>query len=447
MTLDMTTGRPISKILRFFVPVVLGNLLQQMYNLADSAIVSRFLGVKAFAGVSATGALSFLILGMAMGVCAGFAIPVSQEFGAGNKVKMRRYFANSIYACLTLAIVMAIFTVLFTPQILRLIGTPDDLFGYSCEYIRVIFIGIPASMMYNLLAGAMRAVGDGKTPLIMLLLSCVLNIAMDLLFILVFDMGIAGAALATVISQLISALLCLYVIFIRTDILKVRGAEWAPEMSFIKKLLGYGLPMGLQFSITAIGSTILQRAVNSLGSSAVAAIGAGGKAQFVFTTPLEAIGVTMATYAGQNLGAKRMDRVRKGVRDITFIMVAYCFAAFGLELLMGKYIVMLFTGATESAILTDAVRYMNIVMAGSFLLAFVHIYRNSVQGLGYSSAAMFAGIMELFGRAFVALVLVKHFGFFGACFANQSAWLCADLLLVPLYFVVVRKHEKRFAEE
>lgn len=444
MTLDMTKGSPVGKILRFFVPVLMGNLLQQLYSTADSIIVSRFIGVDAFAGVSATGSLNFLILGMALGVCSGFAIPVSQEFGAGNKNEMRRCFANSIYAAGVLSVAMAVITAVFTPAILRLVGTPKDIFNYSCIYIRIIFIGIPATMMYNLFSGVMRAVGDGRTPLIMLLLSSVLNVVLDIVFIVTFDMGIAGAAIATVISQLVSGVMCLYVMFVRTDVLKVRRGEWKVDFRIIRRLLGIGLPMGLQFSITAIGSTILQSSVNSLGSDAVAAVGAGAKAQFIFTSPLEAIGITMATYAGQNLGARRIDRVRKGVRDITLIMAIYCAAAFGLQMLFGKYIVMLFTGSAETTILSNANHYLNVVMAGAFLLAIVLIFRNSIQGLGYSNAAMLAGIMELVGRTFVALVMVKHYGFNGACLANPSAWICADMLLVPLYFIVVKRYEKRF---
>ena len=446
MTMDMTTGRPIGKILRFFIPVLLGNLLQQLYSTVDTIIVSRFIGVDAFAGISATGSLNFLILGLALGMCSGFAIPVAQRFGANDHVTMRRYFANALYAGGVIAVIMAVTTAILTPSILTLVGTPTDIFDYSCTYIRIIFIGIPATVLYNLLSGVMRAVGDGRTPLIMLRLSTILNVILDVLFIAVFNMGIAGAAVATVMSQLVSGLLCLYVIFVRTDILKVRRDEWRFSKTLVLRLLGVGMPMGLQFSITAIGSTILQSAVNSLGSGAVAAVGAGVKTQFIFTTPLEAIGVTMATYAGQNLGAKRIDRVKRGVRDIVIVMAIYCAAAFAMQMLVGKYIIMLFTGVTEGQLLTDATAYLNVVMSFAFLLAIVMIFRNTVQGLGYSQAAMFAGIMELIGRVFVATVLVKRFGFIGASFANPSAWICADVLLVPLFFVIIRKYEKKLAE-
>ena len=441
MLLDMTKGNPIGKIMRFFVPVLLGNLLQQFYSLADSFIVSRFIGVQAFAGISATGSLNFLIIGFTMGVCSGFAIPVSQEFGAGNETGLRRCFANALYLSAAIATFMAVVTGIFTPQILRLVGTPEDIFNYSRIYMRIVFIGIPATVMYNLLAGVMRAVGDGRTPLMMLLFSTALNIALDLLLVVAFDMGITGAAVATVFSQLISGILCLIVIFRKFDVLRVRSGEWAMDGAIMRRLTGIGLPMGLQFSITAIGSTMLQSAVNSLGSSAVASIGAGAKVQFVFTAPLEALGVTMATYCGQNIGAGRIDRVRAGVLRITIIMLAYSAAAFVIQIFTGRMLAEMFIGKGDPAIVDGTVQYLNSVILFVFLLGIVLIYRNSIQGLGHSRVAMLSGIMELIGRAFVAFVLVRLFGFDGACFANPTAWLCAVMLLLPLYFKILRVAE------
>ena len=442
MVLDMTTGNPIRRMLRFFVPVLLGNLLQQFYSMADSAIVSHTLGLRAFAGVTATGSLSFLIIGLALGSCSGFAIPVSQEFGAGNYPAMRRYFAGSLYAAAGMALIMAVSTSLLAPTILRLIGTPEDIFPFSLSYIRVIFLGIPATILYNLLSGVMRAVGDGKTPLYMLLCSTLLNVALDLLFILAFKMGIAGAALATVLSQLTSGLLCVAVIRRKFDLLRVSGEEWRPSWPIILHLLGQGLPMGLQFSITAIGSTILQRAVNSLGSSAVAAIGAGAKVQFVFTCPIEAVGVTMATFCGQNLGARRIDRVRMGMRQMCLIMLCYCAFAFATQLGLGRFVALLFIDPAEELVFSWALQYLNIVIATAYLLFLVIAFRHAIQGLGYSRLAMLAGVMELIGRTFVAFVLVRRFGFNGASFANPIAWVSAILFLIPAYFVIVRRLER-----
>lgn len=438
----MTTGDPIRRIIKFFIPVLLGNLLQQLYGMADSFIVSRVIGVEAFSGVSATGALNFLILGFALGACSGFAIPVSQEFGAGDYSMMRRCFVNSLYACAAISAIMAITTGILTPQILRLVGTPDKIFGYSQAYMRIIFMGIPATMLYNLMAGVMRAVGDGRTPLYMLIFSCLLNVALDIVCVVPLDMGVAGAAVATIASQLVSGLLCIWVIYRKFDLLKIRRDERLANWSVLKRVLGMGLPMGLQFSITAIGSTILQRAVNALGWEVVGALGAGGKVQFFFTTPMEATGVTMATYCGQNLGAGKIERVRVGVKRITIIFAAYSAAALGMQMLFGKYMLMMFLKPEESDILANALTYMNTVMIYIFLLALVLIYRNAIQGLGYSRVAMLAGLLELIGRAFVALVLVDKYGFEGACYAHPLAWLCADALLIPLYFTIVRKYER-----
>lgn len=439
MVMDMTTGDPIKRILRFFLPVLLGNLLQQLYSMADSVIVSRFLGVDAFSGVSATGSLNFLILGSALGVCSGFAIPISQHFGAGDHAALRKYFANSLYLAGVISVLLALATGLLSPQILTLMGTPENIFPYSLTYIRLIFFGIPATMLYNLLSGVLRAVGDGRTPLYMLLCSTILNILLDLLFILVFRTGIAGAAAATVLAQLLSGLLCAAVIYRRFDILHIRQGEGRANAEIMRHLLNIGVPMGLQFSITAIGSTILQASVNSLGSQAVAAVGAGAKVQFIFTSPIEAVGVTMATYCGQNLGARRMDRVRVGVRRITFIMLGYSLAAFGGQLLAGRRIAQLFIDSSQAEILDLAAHFLNMVVGSSFLLALVLIYRNAIQGLGYSRVSMVAGLMELVGRTLVAFVLVGAMGFNGACFANPAAWICADAVLLPIYFVIVKR--------
>lgn len=439
MVMDMTTGDPIKRILRFFTPVLLGNLLQQFYSMADSIIVSRFLGVDAFSGVSATGSLNFLILGSALGICSGFAIPISQHFGAGDHTALRRYFANSLYLAGVISLLLALTTGLLSSQILTLMGTPENIFPYSLTYIRLIFFGIPATMLYNLLSGVLRAVGDGRTPLYMLLCSTIMNIFLDLLFIVMFQTGIAGAAMATVLAQLLSGLLCAAVIYRKFDILHIHKDERRANAEIMGRLLNTGVPMGLQFSITAIGSTILQASVNSLGSQAVAAIGAGAKVQFIFTSPMEAVGVTMATYCGQNLGARRVDRVRVGVRRITFIMLAYSLAAFGAQSLAGRQIAQLFIDSREVEILNLSTHFLNIVVGSSFLLALVLIYRNAIQGLGYSRISMAAGLMELVGRTFVAFVLVGAMGFNGACFANPAAWICADAVLLPIYFVIVKR--------
>ena len=444
-THDMTQGRPLKVIFIFFFPLLLGNLFQQFYSAVDSMIVGRYVGVEAFAGISATGSLNFMILGCLIGMCTGFTIPIAQSFGAGDHEQMRKYFANAIYLAGIVAVIMTILMVLCCRPLLQLIGTPSDIIKESYSYIVVVFAGIGASMLYNLASGALRAVGNTKTPLYFLIFSCLLNIILDLLFVIVFKMRAAGAAVATVISQLIAGILCMILIFRKYDVLRIRHHEWKPELAYINRLFNMGLPMGLQFSITAIGSIVMQTAVNSLGSSAIAAIGSAVKVQFMFTCALETIGSTMATYCGQNLGAGNIDRIRNGVRQTTIVMLIYCAVAFGIQYFFGHYITLLFIDPSETEILANASYYLSFIGLFYWALLLILVYRNAIQGLGHSRIAMVAGIFEMVGRMFVAFVLVGPLGFKGACMANPAAWIMAIILLIPVYFRIIRKLEKQYA--
>ncbi|MBQ8108656.1 MAG: MATE family efflux transporter [Clostridia bacterium] len=442
MVRDMTHGSPMKLLFGFWFPLLLGNLFQQVYNLADSVIVGRFVGVDAFAGVSATGSLNFLILGFLLGMCSGCAIPVAQSFGENDPHSMRKYFANAIYLCGGLAAVMSVATVLATRPILRWIGTPEDIMDQAYHYIVYIFGGMIATMVYNLASGVLRAVGNTRTPLYFLILSCAVNVALDLLFVLVFRMGVTGAAVATVAAQLLSGILCMRLIFKKYDVLRIRGEEWRPDAACIRRLSGIGLPMGLQFSITAIGSLIMQTAVNSLGSGAVAAIGAGGKVYTLFCCPFEAMGATIATWCGQNLGARRIDRVRVGVRQSLLVMTCYAVCAVFFVRLCGEGLIGLFITGADASITSDAVKYLRMVVYFFVPLLIIFVLRNALQGLGFSRIAMFAGLFELVGRAFVAFALVGPHGFDGAILANPAAWIMADVLLIPAYLLTVRKLER-----
>ena len=441
MVRDMTKGSPIKLIFAFFFPVLLGNLFQQVYNLADSVIVGRFVGVNAFAGVSATGSLNFLILGFLLGMCSGCAIPVAQAFGENDPHKMRKYFANAIYLCGSLAIVMSVATVVLTRPILRWIGTPQDIMEESYHYIVFIFGGMSATMLYNLSSGVLRAVGNTRTPLYFLVLSCAVNVVLDLLFIIVFHMGVSGAAVATIIAQLLSGILCTVLIFRKYDVLRIRGDEWAADPGCMKRLAAMGLPMGLQFSITAVGSLILQTAVNTLGSGAVAAIGAGSKAYMLFTCPFDAIGATIATWCGQNLGARRIDRVRSGIRVSLSVMIGYALIAMVCVHAFGEPLIHLFITGANAEVIANAVKFMRTVVSFFPALLCIFVFRNALQGLGFSRIAMFAGLFELLGRAFVAFALVGPYGFDGAILANPAAWIMANVLLVPAYLQAVHRLE------
>lgn len=444
MVRDMTHGSPTKLILSFWFPMLLGNLFQQVYNLADSIIVGRFVGVKAFAGVSATGSLNFMILGFLLGMCSGCAIPVAQAFGEGDPHRMRKYFANALYLCGGLAAVMSVATVLAARPILRWIGTPEDIMDQAYGYIVYIFGGMLAVMLYNLSSSVLRAVGNTRTPLCFLVLSCAVNVGLDLALVVGMGMGVTGAAVATVAAQLLSGLLCLRVIFSKYDVLRIRGEEWKPDAACLGRLSGIGLPMGLQFSITAIGSLIMQTAVNGLGTVAVAAIGAGSKVYTMFVCPFDAMGATVATWCGQNLGARRLDRVRQGVRISMLSMTVYAVVALFAVRLVGRAMIGLFIDSGETAVIDRAVQYLNMVVLFFIPLLTIFVLRNGLQGLGYSRIAMFAGLFELAGRAFVAFALVGPYGFDGAILANPAAWIMADALLIPVWLHTVRALQRGF---
>lgn len=442
MTKDMTNGSPMKLILGFSVPLLFGFLFQQFYNLVDTLIVGRFLGVDALAAVGATGSLNFLIIGFCMGVCNGFAIPLAHKFGAGDYQGLRAFMMNAVYLAAIFAAVMTILTVVFCKPILRLMQTPDNIIDDSYAYIVVIFAGIPATYLYNLISGVIRSMGDSRTPVVFLTLSSVMNIALDLILIIVFDMGVMGAALATVISQAVSGIGCLIYSMRKFEILHTNEEERRVNGSYMKTLCGMGVPMGLQYSITAIGSVILQSAVNTLGSSAVASMTAGSKIGMFFCCPFDALGSTMATYGGQNVGAKKMDRIREGLKSCSLLGIVYSIFAFIVLYFAGERLALFFVKSAEAEVIANVQLFLTINSAFYILLAFVNIVRFLIQGMGYSKFAILAGVFEMVARALVGFAFVPVFGFPAACFASPVAWLFADCFLFPAYFHVFKKTKR-----
>ena len=444
MTKDLTSGSPLKVILLFSLPLVLGNLFQQFYALADTIIVGRFCGVSALASVGATGSVNYLILGFVIGVCNGFAIPIAQLFGARDYSDLRRHVANAAWLCIAGSVVLTISTVALTRPMMQLMQTPDDIIDGAVIYIGWIFAGIPFIFLYNMVAAIMRALGDSKTPLYFLILTSALNIGLDLLFIVPFHFGVLGAALATDISQVISGVLSFIYLRRKFDVLKMEKDDLAFSKKASIRLLGIGVPMGLQCSITAIGSVIMQWAVNVLGSTAVAAVTAAGKTQGLLTVPMESVGTAMATYAGQNLGASRMDRVRQGVNSAMLIILIYGVAS---------AFVLHFTDVQIMSLFLDTAKEVDIVAMGREYLFWnsvffvplwaLIIWRYTIQGLGFSSLAMLAGVAEMVARTAVAIVLVPILGYFGAELSNPAAWIAACLFLYPAYRWTCRQLDNR----
>ncbi|GFI33081.1 multidrug export protein MepA [Lachnospiraceae bacterium] len=439
VTKDMTNGSPMKLILQFCIPLFFGMLFQQFYSMMDTVIVGKFLGVNALAAVGATGSINFMIIGFCMGVCNGFAIPVAQQFGAGDYHALRKYVANSAWLTIAFAGVMTVGVCALCRQILMWMNTPSDIMNGAYGYIFIIFLGIPVTYLYNLLSGIIRSLGDSKSPLIFLVFSSILNIALDMALILVFRMGVAGAAWATVISQAISGIACLIYMMKRFEILKITKEEWRLDGKYAAVLCNMGIPMGLQYSITAIGSVILQTAVNMLGSTAVASIAAASKIGLFFCCPFEAMGSTMATYAGQNVGAGKLDRISKGIKSTCIMGLVYSVAAFVLLTVFGTTIALLFVDASETLILQNVRWFLMINSAFFFPLALVNIVRFTIQGLGFSRLAILAGVCEMAARSIVGLGFVPVFGYIAACFASPIAWICADLFLIPAYLYVMKK--------
>ncbi|WP_026519465.1 MATE family efflux transporter [Butyrivibrio sp. FCS006] len=443
-TKDLTVGNPMGLIFGFALSLFWGMLFQQLYNIIDTAIVSWFLGKEAYTGVGTTGAINFLIMGFCMGVCNGFAIPVAQRFGAKDLKSMRKFVSHAIILCVILASVMTFFVSIFCRQILVAMHTPADVLDYAYKYILVIFLGIPVTYMYNLLSGIIRALGDSKHPVQFLIIASIVNIGLDLLFIIPLNMGITGAALATVISQGLAGVMCLIFIIRKIEILQLSKEDWVLDSSHFLILLNMGLPMGLQYSITAIGSVILQTAINGLGVDAAAAVTTAGKVGMFFCIPFDALGSTMATYGGQNVGAKQLDHLQNGLVAAIKLGCAYSLIAFVVLYFFGRSFAMIFLEAGDVACLDNAHLYLIINSAFYIPLALVNIVRFLIQGMGFSLFAVLAGVMEMIGRTIVAVVLVPIFGFPALCFASPIAWVLADAFLIPAYISVKKKLARIF---
>ena len=444
-TRDLTVGSPMRLILSFAAPLLFGFLFQQFYSFVDTAIVGKYLGASKLAAVGGTGSINFLVLGFCQGACSGFAIPIAQAFGAKDEHQVRKYVAASTYLSAAVSILMAILTGIFCPAMLRLMNTPEEIIADSVSYIRIIFLGIPITILYNMASGVLRSLGDSRTPVYFLILASLVNVGLDILLIVSVGMGVAGAAVATLISQLVSGIGCLLVMKIRFPILRMSKEEWTPDFQLMKSLLFIGAPMGLQFSITAIGSVIVQWSVNGLGVTAVAAIAAGGKLSMFFACFFDALSSTMATYSGQNLGAGKIDRISEGLKDSSIIGVIYCLLATGTIFVADRQLLGLFVyAAKEPDVMALASQFIRTNAAFYIPLLFVNIVRLSIQGMGYTRVAMGAGAFEMAARTLVALLLVPRLGFTGASLANPAAWIMADLFLFPCYFRSLRMVRQRF---
>ena len=436
---DLTVGSPMKLILGFAFPMFLGLLFQQFYSLVDTMIVGKYLGVDPFAGAGSTGSLNFIVIGFCMGLCSGFSVPISQSFGAKDFPLLRKMVTNSVWLCTFFSVVITTLMLLFCRPVLTWMNTPENIFEYAYIYIFIIFAGIPCTILYNMTAAILRALGDSKSPIIFLAISSAINIGLDLLLIIVFRMGVDGAALATVVSQGVSGVISIIYIKKKFDILAMEKGDWKLERHLAGKLTGVGIPMGLQYSITGIGSVILQTAVNGLGSIYVASMTAGSKINIFLACPFDALGQTMAPYAGQNIGARKLDRVGKGLRAACIIGFIVSGLMVIVVKLFGDQLTMLFLDEKDPVIMQNSTQFLIIVSAFYCLLTLVNTVRFTIQGMGFSSLAIIAGVMEMIARGIAGMLLVPAFGYLGACYSSPLAWLLADAFLIPAFFLCKRK--------
>lgn len=436
---DMTVGSPMRGIVRFALPLIMGYILQQMYLVIDAAIVGRWIGVGALAAVGASSSIMFLIMGFCNGACAGFAIPVAQAFGAKDYAKMRRYVSNAWRLSAVFAAVVTVLSLMFCHRILQLVNTPDDIFHDAYTFLFLQFAAIPLTFGFNLLSGQIRALDNSRQPFYFLLVASAVNIALDVLLILVLGLGVEGAGLATWLSQAVSVALCAMYIKRRMRLLIPQGEERRFDNKLTSILLNNGVPMGLQFSITGIGIIMLQSANNALGTACVAAFTASMRIKYLFTCVFENIGVAMATYCGQNLGAGRMDRVAQGVRSATKITMVFFVFTLAVIYPFADWMMRLFVDGGERQVVGMAAEYMRITNYFYPALGMLTILRYSIQGLGFSNLSMMSGVMEMIARCGVSLWLVPAMKWLGVCLGDPVAWCMADVFLFPAYWWVYRR--------
>lgn len=440
---DMTVGNPMKIILGFTLPIFIGNVFQQFYNMADAVIVGKFVGNKALAAVGSTGTIMFLIYGFVVGMTAGFTVLTAQKFGAGDMKGMRKTVAGAGILSFVVGALLTILFMVFMKPLLILMNTPSDIFADAYSYIMIVSGGILAQMLYNLLSSILRALGNSKLPLVFLIISALLNIVLDLVFIVGFGMGAKGAAVATVIAQGVSGILCLFYIIAKIPILHLKREDLDVGSTIYKNQLRIGVPMALQYSITAIGTMMVQSSLNILGSTLVAAYTAAGKIEQVVTQAYVAMGTTMATYAAQNMGAGSVKRIREGFKACTVIGVVYSFVAAGFIMTVGKYMTYLFVSEDVDIIMNSVDIYLKCIGIFFIPLAVVNIYRNGIQGLGYGLLPMMAGVAELIGRGVVAVIAGAKRSYPGVCLAGPAAWVLAGGLLIVMYYFIMNVNMRK----
>ncbi len=444
-TYNMTTGNPLKIIVTFAIPIMLTSLVQQFYNIADTYIVGKYISDSALAAVGAVGPMSGLLVGLAMGLTDGFSIPVAHSFGAGDKKLTNHYAGNAISLTIIATVIMTVISFILMKPILRLMGTPSDIFDDAYTYVIINYLGMFTRTIYNVLAGILRALGDSKSPLMFLSVCAIANVFFNYITIVPLKMGVFGAAISTVLAQFISCVMCIIYVRKRKDILNITREDLKIKKTTAVLMLEMGIPRSLQYSITSVGSMVLQTTLNTYGSNYVAGWTVANKPELLANIPLSAIGVACATFSGQNFGANRMDRVRKGVRSAILFSGSISVIMSTILFFFGDDISRIFLDSNNFEAITASKTYLQTIAIFYFALAVLFVFRNALQGIGKSYVSMMAGVAELFGRIIAALILSKFFGFVGVCLASPFAWILADVPLLIIYYLKVIKRKDKNA--
>lgn len=446
---DMTKGSPFSIILKFTMTLLLGNVAQQLYNIVDTIIVGRYVDPLALAAVGSTGTIMFLMFGTSNGMVSGFSIVTSQKYGAGDEKGVKASVTNGLYLSLAIATLITVIGLAFMRPLLKLMNTPADIFDYAIIYISTICGGIVCVILYNYCASLMRAVGNSKMPLIFLLCSAATNVGLDLLFIIRFHLGTYGAALATIIAQGLAVIPCIIYIYAKMPVLRPSKEDWKIDPKIIKQQLRLGIPMAIQYSITASGTVIMQSAFNTFDSVAVTAITAASKFQGIITMGMFSVGQTMAAYAGQNYGARNMKRIREGIHAALKIYVVYSVIAAVVAILAVPHVLWLFfdTEVDVSLYIPWAMPYIIESAVCYFFLAMIFIYRHTIQSVGYASIAMILGFVELGARMITSFYSIYVHNYYIAVASDPFAWATAGIAGMLIGMVIFRKTERKWALE
>lgn len=436
---DMTRGSILKSILYFTTFIFLGNLFQQFYNIIDSLIVGNVNGEDALASISATGPICFMFIGLLIGVSSGFGIKMAHVFGAKKFDLLRKYHAMAIFLSFVLGSAITFLLLVFNNLILKFMNTPDNIYIPTYIYIMIIYVGIVPTMFYNLCSSTLRAVGNGKMPLVFLIISSVTNIILDIVFVYYFSFGVIGAAIATVISQVFSVFISFIYIFKKYSFLKVSKIDFKIDKKIIFELLKQGVPMGLQFSITAFGVMVVQVELNKYGAEYIAGFGVSLKIQGIVMQLFIGLGIAISNFIGQNYGAKKFDRIKRGISYSTVISIIFSIIAIFLIKTFGNIIVESFVPNASYIMKKSASIYFNCVMYFYPCLALLFVYRNALQGFGRSDLSMLGGVFELIARVLVIVLLTSSYGYYGVCFSDSLAWVFALIPLIPLFFVVYNK--------